>query len=303
MKRIIGYLKSYAGHLHPLRFAIATIFIAFLIFCNYRFQLNNHINVQPIGLRYLGWMMVFLLAFTVGYLLSSKHKIPFGNRRFLFFLFLGPALFAWKMTGWVRLPFSEDAMTNEYWNLVLYWPIKLLIMLLALYLVWKYYDSKNQPFYGFSTQPYHWKPYLLMLLLMVPLIAAAATQPDFLHMYPKLQHIQYLPQAQDWKYKLLFEFCYGLDFVSIEVFFRGFLVLAFCKWAGRDAILPMALFYCTIHFGKPLGECISSYFGGLILGVVTYHTGAIYGGLMVHLGIAWLMELGGYIGNLNVMSN
>ena len=71
----------------------------------------------------------------------------------------------------------------------------------------------------------------------------------------------------------------------------------FIKWAGKDAILPMACFYCTIHFGKPLGECISSYFGGIILGVVVYHTRSIYGGLLVHLGIAWLMELGGYIGN------
>jgi hypothetical protein len=75
------------------------------------------------------------------------------------------------------------------------------------------------------------------------------------------------------------------------------LVLAFAKWVGKDAILPMALFYCTIHFGKPLGECISSYFGGLILGIVIYHTRTIFGGLMVHVGIAWLMELGGYLGN------
>jgi hypothetical protein len=66
---------------------------------------------------------------------------------------------------------------------------------------------------------------------------------------------------------------------------------------GKAAILPMACFYCTIHFGKPLGECISSYFGGMILGIVVYHTRSIFGGLMVHLGIAWLMEIGGYVGN------
>lgn len=303
MKQIFGYLKAYAGHVPPLKFSIATVFIAVLIYCNYRFALNHHINAQPPVLRYCGWMMVFLLAFTVGYLLSSKQNVPFRNRRFLFFLVLAPALFAWKMTGWVRMQFSENAMTNEYWNLVLYWPIKLAVMLLALYLVWKVYDSRNQPFYGFSTQPYLWKPYALMLLLMIPLIAAAATQPDFLRTYPKLQHIQALPQAQHWGYQLLFEFCYGLDFVSIEVFFRGFLVLAFCKWAGKDVILPMALFYCTIHFGKPVGECVSSFFGGLILGVVTFHTGAIYGGLMIHLGIAWLMEVGGYVGNKLIISN
>jgi hypothetical protein len=30
---------------------------------------------------------------------------------------------------------------------------------------------------------------------------------------------------------------------------------------------------------------------------VVYHTRSIFGGLIVHLGIAWMMELGGYIGN------
>jgi hypothetical protein len=39
------------------------------------------------------------------------------------------------------------------------------------------------------------------------------------------------------------------------------------------------------------------FFGGLILGIVVYHTRTIVGGLMVHLGIAWMMELGGYLGH------
>ena len=137
-----------------------------------------------------------------------------------------------------------------------------------------------------------------MLLIMVPLIAAASTQHDFLAMYPKLQHAAFFNGAEHGAgYKLLYELSYGSDFFSIELFFRGFLVLAFVKWFGKDAILPMACFYCTIHFGKPLGECISSFFGGLVLGVVTYHTRTIWGGLMVHLGIAWMMEIGGFFGN------
>jgi hypothetical protein len=134
---------------------------------------------------------------------------------------------------------------------------------------------------------------------MLPLIAAASMQPDFLAMYPKLKLIAEVYNETDlhWWHKLLFELSYGSDFIGIELFFRGFLILAFIKWTGKDAILPMACFYCTIHFGKPLGECISSYFGGLILGIVVYNTRSILGGLMVHLGIAWLMEIGGFIGN------
>jgi hypothetical protein len=138
-----------------------------------------------------------------------------------------------------------------------------------------------------------------MLLIMIPLIAIASTQPDFSEMYPKLKTVTGLFNENElgWGHKLLYELSYGSDFVSIELFFRGFLILGFIKWAGKDAILPMACFYCTIHFGKPLAECISSYFGGILLGIVVYHTRSIYGGLIVHLGIAWLMEFGSYLGN------
>jgi hypothetical protein len=49
--------------------------------------------------------------------------------------------------------------------------------------------------------------------------------------------------------------------------------------------------YCTLHFGKPMGEAVSSVFGGYILGVVAYETRSIWGGVIVHIGIAWMMEI------------
>ena len=99
-----------------------------------------------------------------------------------------------------------------------------------------------------------------------------------------------------WRY-LVFELSYGFDFVSIEFFFRGFLILALMQICGQHCIIPVACFYCTIHFGKPMGEAISSFWGGLLLGIVSYNTGSIWGGLLVHLGIAWMMEMGGFLGS------
>jgi membrane protease YdiL (CAAX protease family) len=201
------------------------------------------------------------------------------------------------MASDVNIHFGNNPMQNIYWNQVIYWPLKLVVVSTILFLIWKLTKEK-QPYYGVNIKNFSFKPYFLMLLIMVPLVAAASTQPDFLAMYPKLKSISFLKdQHNNGLYKLLYELSYGSDFVSIELFFRGFLVLAFAKWFGKDAILPMACFYCTIHFGKPLGECISSFFGGLILGVVIYHTRTLFGGLMVHLGIAWMMELGGYLGD------
>ena len=97
---------------------------------------------------------------------------------------------------------------------------------------------------------------------------------------------------------ILFELAYGLNFLGIEVFFRGFLVMALVNILGKDAILPMAVFYVSIHFTKPMGECISSFFGGSLLGIISYHTNSIKGGLLVHVGIAWMMEIAGGVGGM-----
>jgi hypothetical protein len=298
MKKIVGYLRSYLTEVDKRILLLSTLFIGFFIFLNYQFRIEKAIIRFPLFEKYISWFLIFILAFSFPYLLRFilKRKL-IHDPKFYIFLFLAAALFAWKLSFIVHFSFSANTAANNYWNYVAYWPFKLITVAGCLWLIWKAGDS-NQPFYGLSKKNLEIRPYLIMLLLMVPLVALASTQKDFLAMYPKLKHIQFfLHQKNSGLYKLFYELSYGSDFFTIELFFRGFLVLAFIKWAGKDAILPMALFYCTIHFGKPIGECISSYFGGIILGVITYHTRSILGGLMVHLGIAWLMELGGYLGN------
>lgn len=300
MKKIVQQLQDYVVWLDKRVFALSAAFIAAAIFCNYYFNVNEKISTQSFWKEYASWYFVFLVSFSFAYFLSAilKRNNLFLNRKFLLLLGISPAIFAWKMSASVRFKFSVNKDVNDYWNTVAYWPFKLFIIIFLLFIVWKVFE-KEEPFYGLSAANFSYKPYLIMLLIMIPLIAAASTQPDFLAMYPKLKTIQHFPDEQYRSfYQLLYELSYGSDFFGIELFFRGFLILAFAKYAGKEAVLPMALFYCTIHFGKPLGECISSFFGGIILGVVTYHSRTIWGGLLVHLGIAWLMELGGFLGNL-----
>jgi hypothetical protein len=298
MKKIAGYLKDYFLNVDKKIFVLSSLFIAGAIYINYHFKLEKIIVRLPFWQKYGAWFLIFFIAFTFPYILSFlfRKKIK-KDPRFFVLLFIAPALFAWKLSATIQFNFYADEAKNKYWNHITYWPIKLLIIAACLWIIWKLFE-KTQVFYGFNLKNFKPGPYLIMLLIMVPLVAAASTQKDFLSMYPKLKNVQFFLYGENkaW-YKLLYELSYGSDFLSIELFFRGFLILAFVKWAGKEAILPMALFYCTIHFGKPLGECISSYFGGIILGVITYNTQTIVGGLMVHLGIAWLMELGGYLGN------
>lgn len=299
MKKIIAFLRDYFVSVDKRVLFLATLFTALLVFCNYYFELNRSIRQLDTTLQYLCWFFIFLFAFGCGYALQFLFSPSFFiNRRFLFLLLLAPALFSWKMVYALDYSFSPDYSENRYWTAVVYWPFKVAVITAALYLVYRA-AGKQQSFYGVTLSNFSIRPYLLMLFMMVPLVAAASTQADFLAMYPRMQNIEYLQQPGRGWHKLLYQLSYGLDFFSIELFFRGFLIFAFAKYAGQGAILPMAIFYCTIHFGKPLGECISSFFGGIILGVVAYRTQTILGGFLVHVGIAWLMELGGYLSPLS----
>lgn len=300
MGPILNYFKRYFYETNKLVLILISLLAATLIFFNYFYGVDQWISKKrSFTFSVISRYVIFLIAFGLPYLLYvliAKRKY-FSHRAFNIVLLLAPLIFSLKIALNISFHFSDDYAINSYWNHVFYWPVLLCIVAFFLFALWKIFDS-NQPFYGTTTKNINWKPYWLMLLIMLPLVAAASTQPDFLAMYPKLKLIAGSSEEINWWQKILFELSYGSDFIGIELFFRGFLILAFVKWAGKDAILPMACFYCAIHFGKPLAECISSYFGGIVLGIVVYNTKSIWGGLMVHLGIAWLMELGGNIGNL-----
>ena len=61
-----------------------------------------------------------------------------------------------------ELPFSNDVDWNEYWNRVYYWPLRLVIVVALLILLWKKFDS-DQPFYGLTIKNFKWKPYGLIV--------------------------------------------------------------------------------------------------------------------------------------------
>ena len=300
MKEIFRYITGYVKGLDIVLFTACSLLTGLMIYWNFHYGIDYKIDSLdsiPVSLFYR--YLIFLAAFALPYFFYTfQGKNYFKSRLIFLLILLSPAIFSWKMAMTTQLQLSNNYQWDYYWNQIIYWPMRLIVLSSMLFIIWKLF-YKNESFFGLTIKNFEWKPYLIMLLIMVPLIAAASTQPDFLSMYPKLKDVDSVLYnvRNEWFYQLLHELSYGSDFITVELFFRGFLILAFIKVVGEDAILPMACFYCTIHFGKPLGECISSYFGGLILGIVVYNTRSIIGGLIVHLGIAWLMELGGYIGN------
>jgi membrane protease YdiL (CAAX protease family) len=255
--------------------------------------------------RFTRYYLLYLAPFAGAFflkLLFFKDCHYYKNGWFWAILLLAPAFFSFR----VNFDWQEDWITNKWTGAdqafylhSINWVVRVFVLLIPVFIIWMIKDKGIQPFYG--TKPLdNVKPYLLMLLVMIPLVALASTQGDFLQIYPKAKLINNIPMnswTDKWRY-VVFELSYGFDFVSIEFFFRGFLILALMRICGMHCIIPVACFYCTIHFGKPMAEAISSFFGGTLLGIVAYNTGSIWGSLIVHLGIAWMMEISGWLGIL-----
>jgi membrane protease YdiL (CAAX protease family) len=158
-------------------------------------------------------------------------------------------------------------------------------------------DKDQKHVYGLNAHKFDTRPYFTMLIIMLPLIIIASFNPGFVEQYPMYAstsaHVHL--GVPEWTTVAVYETTYGLDFINVEFLFRGFMVIGMISVLGRGAVLSMAVVYCFLHFGKPAGEAISSVFGGYILGVIAYETRSIWGGIIVHMGIAWMMELVAFI--------
>jgi len=324
MKNFITYVRDYFRNVSLPVFIITFIFLAGLVIMNYTVGIERRILdfgawYVVVGGFYIFYVLVVVFAWGLQYIYGGKEEEKFFFHPSLVkLLLLAPLFFALKMVHWDIsrvLPRSLVYPWTRYWVIVLQLPAKLLLLCCLLLACSKSgllqgdsaaasMDSAEAPMgsarasIGLTAGGFDARPYFLLLLLLVPVIVLASTQPDFLHYYPKVKNLAFLDgyTSPVWPWKLGYELSYGLDFLTIELFFRGLLIVALVRYAGPRAILPMAAFYCTIHFGKPLGECVSSFFGGLVLGVLAYRTRSILGGLIVHLGLAWMMEIGGWLG-------
>jgi len=316
VKKIIGYLKDfYKNHFSWGEFIVALVFIVGFCFFKYFKYIPSQWGEQSLltswwytayfaDYKWSFHMALYGIPILFGYLMSSvfHHEWHYWKSpKFWFLILFGVTIFAYRSTLSGRL---TDWMVSYRDYEHFKWLVSVLgtilrggFLFIAIWVYWYFADRKEQPFYGFTLKNFNTKPYFIMLLLMLPLIAAASTQADFLTSYPRVQKFISLDFAnsEHWKHFALYEFLYGLDFFSIEFFFRGFLILAFVGIVGPRAILPMAYIYVVIHWNKPMGELISSFFGGTLLGIVAYYSRSIVGGIIVHVGIAWMMEIGAFI--------
>lgn len=302
MKSILKYFKEYWEEQNIIHLFFISIFLAFSIHLNYKYDIENSVidvHVRTFKLYYL-YFLLYAVGFIIPYLSyiydKEGRKMLSNIRLWGRMLFAVAAFCAYCYLYQYRVLIENwisDYNLRQILKICADQLFQSLLLFVILVAFWWFRDRKDQRLYGLKLHSEHNKIYALMLLAMVPLTIAASFTESFQSYYPTLKKVLYYCEDHPYKYAFvaLYEFCYGQEFFHIEFFFRGFLILAFVKYAGSRAILPAAVFYCFIHFGKPAGECISSFFGGIILGVLSYRSESIAAGIWIHLGIALLMEL------------
>lgn len=122
--------------------------------------------------------------------------------------------------------------------------------------------------------------------IVVPVMLIVAQQPDFGSYYPF-----YKQSSRSIFDFLAWEAMYWVQFFSLELFFRGWMVGALRRAFGSAAIFVMALPYCMIHYGKPYLEAHGAIVAGVVLGSLAMRTRSIYAGFLLHITVAVSMDL------------
>jgi membrane protease YdiL (CAAX protease family) len=128
--------------------------------------------------------------------------------------------------------------------------------------------------------------YGVMYLVMLPLLVWVSSFESFRTFYPF-----YDRAAEGGAGYWLYSVGYGLQFVGVEAFFRGFLTFGLLRKMGAVAIPVMTVPYVMIHFSKPMPEATAAIFAGLLLGYMAVKSKSFVPGILLHVAVALTMDL------------
>ncbi len=132
-----------------------------------------------------------------------------------------------------------------------------------------------------------WPVYAAFAAIMIPLVFLFSAEQRFQEHYP-FYRIQSRDQVGAVFYR--WEVIYAIQFMSLEFFFRGFLVHGTKHRFGAYSVFLMVIPYCMIHFQKPWPETCGSILAGVGLGVVSLVTRSVWPGAALHIFVAWGMD-------------
>ncbi|MEM7374626.1 MAG: CPBP family intramembrane glutamic endopeptidase [Bacteroidota bacterium] len=247
-------------------------------------------------LRYVAMYGLPYLLAVMAYVYFHKEQQLLRSREFWIKAGFGILVLSFDAAFFYHRPIIraiDDAAAQHVVNQFLLNLDSTLAMALPLFIFWIAYEKRKESFYGLTWKKFNPRPYLWLLLLMVPIVLGASMTEDFIEYYPTLkpERIAQWTAVPTWLTLAIFEFVYASDFLWTELIFRGFFVVGMIRVMGKGAILPCATLYAVRHFAKPVMETVGSIFGGYILGVIAFRSKSILGGFLVHVGIALLMDV------------
>jgi membrane protease YdiL (CAAX protease family) len=127
---------------------------------------------------------------------------------------------------------------------------------------------------------------VLFLLGMIPVLVWASTLSSFQAKYP-FSESAFLGGWHFWGYQI----AYGVQFLGVEAFFRGFMVFGLERRLGWYAIPVMVIPYTMIHFGKPAPETFAAIVAGFLLGWMALRSRSFVWGAALHWSVAITMDV------------
>ncbi|MGB1040567.1 MAG: CPBP family intramembrane glutamic endopeptidase [Flavobacteriales bacterium] len=305
MKLFIGYFKEYFNKdFNLLQHLLVFFFIGLCLFLNYSYDLYpDYVRISNrTELGILKQWGMYSFAFLVPLLIigvTQKQKWAIIKPNYVLIGLLGLVFVSvdvsYYLMNFHKLLVESDSVYYRFSHACLSNLVSLFSVVIPLIILYNLIKIFHPEWYGLKLNGAPIKPYVWIILIMIPIVFLASFQEGFTKYYPSFSKslVDGIPYP-DWLKVGIYELCYGFDFFSVELFFRGFMVVALSRFVGKEAILPMVACYAFLHFGKPWMEAFSSIFGGFALGILAYKSRNIYGGLLVHLGVAWGMEIAAF---------
>jgi membrane protease YdiL (CAAX protease family) len=162
---------------------------------------------------------------------------------------------------------------HKHWDRVILYLVIPLLLTLVLF-------RENPRLYGFSIGD--WRLGLaytaLGILVMAPILYMLASGDESMKAYYE-RSLPGLPWTT------------FLDLIGWEFFFRGWILFAYARRFGHDAIWLQAVPFALAHLGKPEVETLSTIFGGFAFGWVAWRTKSFLYPFLIHWFIATFVIL------------
>lgn len=188
------------------------------------------------------------------------------------------------------VPYDKELYTREEWELMAkaWWSgfrVVTYVLIPSLTIIAMPGERLRDYYLSAHAFRRHFWIYLVLYVIVLPFVVYVSTTEPFLRTYPFYKHAN-----QSLGHFLRWEVLYAVQFVSLEFFFRAYMLKGLSHKFGYGAVFVMVVPYCMIHYPKPLPETLGAILAGIALGTLAMRTRSIWGGVFIHVAVAFTMD-------------